>query len=455
MTSHPLLTRRSFASALAAASLAGPVAARAGLNAAFEDLLGEDDAAYDAAIARLRGHGGVSLIPGLILAARFARWRDQPIFSLLAEISGDAGPRSWLDWMEWQEARPDIPSHDGYDDLKRSVFYRFDPRFEAFIGPERLADARIRFEEVTWGGVATDGIPALNPPPMTPAREADYLVGSDTVIGVSVNGDVRAYPLRILAWHEMLNDVIGGVPVALPFCTLCSSGVLYETDIGRAEPLVFGTSGLLFRSNKLMWDHETRSLWNQFTGEPVIGPLATSGLRLKALPVVVEPWLRWSRRHPDSLVMAIDTGFERNYGSGYFYDRYIRSPDLIFPARADESRLAKKDYVFGVRTLGAAKAWPLAAFEGGRVLNDSVGALNVVLIGDRLGQTVRAYDRGARKFEEGPDPDRLGVDGQTWRVGEDALTGPSGEAAPRIAGHVSYWFAWNNYEGPRAEVFSE
>ncbi|MEM8752574.1 MAG: DUF3179 domain-containing protein [Pseudomonadota bacterium] len=451
----PPLTRRAFAAGLAA--LAAAPRARAGerLNADFAALMGEDDAAYDDALARLAARGGAELIPGLILALRFTAWRDRPILDLLARLARDDRPESWLDWMEWQEARPEIPSHDGYVELKRSVFYGFDPRFADFIGEGRLEGARVRFEEVTWGGVTTDGIPPLDRPKMMKAAEADYLVGSDPVIGVEVDGDARAYPLRILAWHEMLNDVIGGVPVALPFCTLCSAGVLYETELGFDAPLRFGTSGLLHRSNKLMWDDATRSLWSQFSGEPLIGPLARSGLRLKALPSVREPWARWRERHPESLVLSLDTGFERNYGSGFFYDRYETSPELIFPAAADESRIAKKARVFGVRVLGAAKAWPLSAFEGGRVINDAVGATNLVLIGDRLGATVRAYDRGERRFEPGSEARTVRSEGATWRVEEAALLGPDGALAPRVAGVTSYWFAWSGYEGPRPELYEE
>ena len=102
------------------------------------------------------------------------------------------------------------------------------------------------------------------------AKDADYLLGTALVFGVSINGDTRAYPLRIMGWHEMFNEVIGGVPVALAYCTLCGSGILFETAVeGRARPFVFGSSGFLYRSNKLMFDRETNSLWNQFTGKPV------------------------------------------------------------------------------------------------------------------------------------------------------------------------------------------
>lgn len=134
-----------------------------------------------------------------------------------------------------------------------------DPNFTAFL----YSGVRhsIRLEEIAWGGVNKDGIPSLDNPALINAEDAEYLKEDDLVFGVSINGDTRAYPLRIMDWHEMFNDVIGGVPVALAYCTLCGSGILYETDMGDGkEPIIFGSSGFLYRSNKLMYDKQTHSL---------------------------------------------------------------------------------------------------------------------------------------------------------------------------------------------------
>ena len=446
-----MLTRRAFTGTLAAAVTAPPALASS-LNDNFRALIGDDDEAYFAAIARLTQRGGAELAPALIICSRFAKWHDEPIFDLLSAITG-ADHRSWFDWMLWQEKNPQVRPAPGYIAFKREVLYGIDPRFARFIGEGRLKDARIRFEEVTWGGVRVDGIEALNEPNMVRAKDADFMLGSDPVLGIEINGDARAYPLRLMAWHEMVNDVIGGESIALPFCTLCGAGVPYRTQIDDEAPLRFGTSGLLYRANKLMWDDRTESLWNQFTGEPVIGPLAQSGLKLESLPLVLEPWVRWRERHPDSVVLSLDTGKPLNYTSGYVYDRYIRTDAQVFPAAHEAERLRSKDFVFGVKTLGASRAWPVAAFEGGRAINDAVGGLNVVLIGDRLGETVRAYDRGDREFalRDG----RIFADGVEWRVTENALTGPEGALAPRVAGRTAYWFAWSNFEGPGASLWDD
>jgi hypothetical protein len=246
-----------------------------------------------------------------------------------------------------------------------------------------------------------------------------------------------------MGWHEMFNEVIGGVPVALAYCTLCGSGILFETQVeGRDRPLLFGSSGLLYRSNKLMFDRETDSLWNQFTGRSVAGPLVDSGIELKIRPVVISSWAKWRKRYPDSRVLSLETGHRRNYGSGVVYRDYFASPDLMFPTSVDETLFRQKDYVFGIRDVAASKAWPIETFAGGAVINDRVGQRQVVLVGDAATRTVRAYDRGGRSF------------GGYWQIGEEALTGPDGTKLPRVPGHIAYWFAWNGYLGAESEVYS-
>jgi hypothetical protein len=316
---------------------------------------------------------------------------------------------------------------------------------------------RIRLEEIEWGGVAVDGIPSLDNPKMLEASQAEYLGDDNLVFGVSINGDARAYPLRIMGWHEMFNDVIGGVPVALAYCTLCGSGILYETSVaGRDKPFVFGSSGFLYRSNKLMFDRETDSLWNQFTGEPVVGPLSQSGIKLKVLPVTITSWGNWRKANPGTRVLSLETGHRRDYGEGVVYENYFGSPDLMFPAFvSDESVVKKKDYVFGMREFGFQKAWPLAAFEKKKVINDRFADANVVLVGDYATRTVRAYQRGDFEFASTADLSILAGPGGEWKIDEDAISGPGGEKLARLPGHIAYWFAWNNYFGVKSELYRE
>ena len=418
-------------------------------------LFGAGDA-LQGALAELRARGKADVAAALVLALRYRRHAGGDLSRTLSELTGHQA-RGWFDWMVWQEAHPEIAPHPSYGPLKLDVLRRIDPEFLRFFGPEwvRPEAMRIRLEEITWGGVPVDGIPSLDNPTLIAARQADYLRGDDLVFGVEINGDARAYPLRIMGWHEMFNEVIGGVPVALAYCTLCGSGILFESQVqGREDPFVFGSSGLLYRSNKLMFDRATDSLWNQFTGEPVVGPLVDSGIVLKIRPVLITSWAAWRAAHPATRVLSLDTGHSRDYGSGAVYAAYFASPELMFPTRVDETRLKGKDYVFGMRDVAAAKAWPLAAFEGGRVINDRIGRRDIVLIGDAATRSVRAYDRGDRTFEAGIGDGALrGPDGGLWRIEESALVGPDGTRLDRLPGHVAYWFAWDGYMGVESELY--
>lgn len=206
----------------------------------------------------------------------------------LESLTGENFGKDWNKWILWQEAHPEIVPFEGFDAYKEWVFTKIDPEFSLFINPG--VAHTIRLEEITWGGVVKDGIPApVNPDLVTPGDDAaNYLDDDELVFGVAINGDARAYPLRVLDWHEMFNDVIGGVPVALAYCTLCGSGILFEAAVdGRKAPFEFGSSGFLYRSNKLMYDRETNSLWNQFTGQPVVGELVSSEIELKVRPVAI------------------------------------------------------------------------------------------------------------------------------------------------------------------------
>lgn len=407
------------------------------------------------ALERLVTRANPDIVATLVLALRY-RGNDPRYQDAIASLTGEK-VTDWNDAMLWQEAHPEIVPHASYRPIKLDIFERIDPNFLRFLGKDlaRRENLKIRLEEITWGGVRVDGIPSLDNPKLIAADEADYLLDDDLVFGVDINGDRRAYPLRIMGWHEMFNETIGGVPVALAYCTLCGAGILFETQVeGRAEPLIFGSSGFLYRSNKLMFDRTTHSLWNQFTGEPVSGSLLEAGIKLKIRPVVTTTWARWKKRNPDSKVLSLETGYRRDYGAGVVYRDYFSSPNLMFPAIVrNEQQIKRKDRVFGIRDVAAAKAWPIEAFRDKTVINDAVGTRNIVLIGDAATRTVRAYDRKDLTFH-GSEAG-LTTDKGDWSVTEAALLGPDGQKLARVPGHLSYWFAWDGYLGVKSELYSD
>jgi hypothetical protein len=391
----------------------------------------------------LRGRDNPDVVPGLIQVLRFVEddgWIDRT----LAGLTGEERGKSWKEWILWQQAHPEIKPFEGFDAFKADVMAVIDPSFRLFLKPG--VEHEIRLEEIVWGGVKKDGIPALTNPKHIAAAEATYLEGDELVFGIAIEGDARAYPLRILDWHEMFNDVVGGVPVTLAYCTLCGSGILYDARVpGHDEPFVFGSSGFLYRSNKLMYDQATHSLWNQFTGRPVVGPLTGSGIELEVLPVTITSWRDWAAQHPDTRVLSLDTGYQRDYTPGQPYGEYFASEELMFPMLVPDERLAPKDYVFALRVGDQEQAWPLDEFDGGRVINAKIGDRAVVLVGDAATRTVRGYEAGGRDFAAGSDPTTLVADGQGWQIEEDALVGPGGERLERLPGHIAYWFAWQGF----------
>jgi hypothetical protein len=213
----------------------------------------------------------------------------------------------------------------------------------------------------------------------------------------------------------------------------------------RGRTFVFGSSGFLLRSNKLMYDQQTKSLWQHMRGEPVVGPLADSGIRLVPRPVVTTTWREWRRAHPRTVVLDVDTGHVRDYTPGRPYSAYYASPNTMFPVFPRSSRLATKDVVFVLRLDPDRKVYPLAVFDTEPVVNDVVGGAPVVVVGSSATRTVRAWERGASAFRLGAKPDEL-IDtatGAVWRIEEEALVRANGTARlPRVAGHLAYWFGW-------------
>jgi hypothetical protein len=408
-------------------------------------LLSEDPARRSTARAAILASKDRSLLAALTDALFFAGASARADVVLCLEgLSGERlGPRHRY-WVEYLGGREDIRPHEGYRAWKASLFSRIDPAFGKFLHPGRALT--IRPEEIVWGGVRKDGIPALKNPRVVASSEASFLDESETVFGVGFGGQYRAYPQRILDWHEMANDVVGGQAFALSYCTLCGAAIAYATRLSDGKTLTFGSSGLLYRSNKLMYDEETESLWSSLTGEPVSGPLVSSGIRLPILPMTVTSWSRWRRRHPGTTVASLDTGYRRDYSAGAAYGRYFASPDTMFPVWKRDPALEPKAMVYALRNGPSARAYPLDVLISERVVNDRVGPLPVVLVAEPASRAVRAFLRGGRELAEGPSADELvdPSDGVVFRIEEEALVPVAGTSSklPRYPGHLAYWFGW-------------
>ena len=185
--------------------------------------------------------------------------------------------------------------------------------------------------EIFSGGPPKDGIPAITGPEMIAAGEEDGLDAREPVMVLELDGQpARAYPVRYLIFPEIVNDEAGGIPIAVTFCPLCNSGLIFDRRLG-GRVLEFGVSGMLRFSDMVMFDRQTDSLWNQLTGKPALGPLVGQGIELVRLPIVRTTWANWLAQHPDTTVLSLDTGWTRDYEPGAAYGDDFDSPTTMFP----------------------------------------------------------------------------------------------------------------------------
>lgn len=279
-----------------------------------------------------------------------------------------------------------------------------------------LSGARVPLEEILDGGPPKDGIPALTDPKVVPAEQADGLEPSDRVLGLEMNGQARAYPIKILNWHEVVNDRLGSQPVLVSYCPLCGSGMAFDARV-EGQRLSFGVSGKLYNSDVLCYDRKTESLWSQLKMEAVTGRMA--GTRLTLLPLEHTTWADWLSRYPSTSVLSSETGYARDYARDP-YRGYEHNSSLRFPVARQDPRLPAKEWVIGVSVEGRSKAYPF-----------SILATSTLLIYDRIGATelIIEYNPAARSAR---------------------IMDTSGRTVPAV---TAYWFAWAAFH-TETEVYS-
>lgn len=287
-------------------------------------------------------------------------------------------------------------------------------------------------KEILAGGPQKDGIPALVDPHVIPATQASYLKPNDRVVGVVFGGEARAYPLRILVWHELANDVLGGMPIAVSYCPLCDSVMVFDREVGE-QTREFGVSGKLYRSNVLMYDRQgdsaQESLWSQLMMKAVVGPAAAEGLELKALQSELTTWRDWEAAHPETTVLSLKTGHRRDYRgeaySWYFGDDKIgygthggsnRRPDLKNKDRVVVAEVGQSQRIYVVKDV-------VAAVADSEEIYDTLGGVRL--------QIVPLPDARSLKISKLEESDSEG-------------------AELRLA--YSFWFAWEDLQ-PGVEIW--
>ncbi len=437
--------------------IVGGFAAACGVSAAqsedpdillFFEAARSDPAVAEAALDEIAASWRDAYTPCIVNIARMIAPNSPIRQRLIGFLETQTGQRFGQDLVRWGSWMWDLPPdlHPNYGLFKGIIYGQIDPRMREFFPPGVRAD--IRLDEVEWGGVVVNGIPPLDHPVHVSVGEADYLEDSNIVFGISINGEARAYPKRIFAWHEMALDEIGGLELTIIYCTLCGTVLPYESEVG-GELRKFGTSGLLYRSNKLFFDENTMSLWSTLEGRPVIGRLAGSGLSLRLRSSVTTTWGEWRRRHPDTQVLSIDTGYQRNYGEGVAYSDYFATDALMFQVPRLDDRLNNKDEVLVMRVdSDAGERIPVAIaaefLRANPIFPFDVAGRRFVAITSTEGAN-RVYASQDVGFDpQGDSRDIVDVTGRRWRLEEDALVAEDGSGLElaRFAANRAFWFGW-------------
>ena len=321
----------------------------------------------------------------------------------------------------------------------------------------------VPYDEIFSGGPPRDGIPPIDSPRFESVSSADqWIEDLEPVILLDHQGEARAYPLQILTWHEIVNDEMSGDPVAVTFCPLCNTALVFRRPTINNEVLTFGTSGNLRNSDLVMWDRQTQSWWQQFTGEAIVGDL--TGTRLEPLSATIISWSDFKKGHPQGQVLSINTGFNRNYGRNPYagYDNVNNLP-FAFTGDLDDQLPPMTRVVGMLLDEGQGGAFSRDLIQENQALNETLGDQPIVIFwksgtasaldsssipnGRDIGTTaVFSRELGSQTLTFSANGDGTFTDQETgsiWGILGTALEGPfAGDQLNPIPHHDTFWFAW-------------
>ena len=279
-----------------------------------------------------------------------------------------------------------------------------------------LSQHSVPLQDILSGGPPRDGIPAILHPHFVSVDDATFLQENDRILGVPGKKESKAYPVKILNWHEIVNDSLEGNPIVITYCPLCGTGLGFSRNL-RRDTATFGVSGLLYQSDLLMYDHQTESLWSQIAMECVAGPL--TGETLHPLFLEHTTWGEWKKTHPQTLVLSTQTGYTRTYDRDP-YAGYAQREDLMFPIPHIDPRYHSKEWVLGVEVQGVFKAYPFSELtKGPDITHDTVNGQPLLIQINRSAHSAKALTSNGRPI-------------------------------PSV---MAYWFAWSAFH-PNSLVFT-
>jgi len=262
-----------------------------------------------------------------------------------------------------------------------------------------------------------DAIPSILEPKFVKSEQEDFIDDEEYVLGVFVNEEAKAYPIKILNYHEIVNDNIGGIPVIATYCPLCGTGLSFIREVD-GKLYTFGVSGKLYNSDLVMYDHQTNTYWTQALGLGIVGHLT----KIKLVPILTDTikWKDWKVKHPDTLILSTDTGFIRDYKRDP-YSGYDQSSKIWFPVDIEDNRLFSKARVYGISVNNESKAYPKDILKEKKMLEDKVGGEQIMAKMEDDG-TVRFFTK-------------------------------KGDKQDQIIADYLYWFAWVNFH-PDTKLYS-
>ncbi|MFQ5950874.1 MAG: DUF3179 domain-containing protein [Candidatus Geothermarchaeales archaeon] len=312
----------------------------------------------------------------------------------------------------------------------------------------------VPLNKILSGGPGKDGIPSIDNPKFITVEETDrWLQEDDLVLGIYLNGVAKAYPHRIVVWHEIVNDFVGDTPVVVTYCPLCFTGAAFLRVLD-GETVEFGVSGKLYNSDLVMYDRMTDTYWSQILGQAIVGELVD--MKLERITLDTLKWSNWKSLHPDTLVLSQDTGHFRDYTRDP-YAGYYDSNAVMFPVDSEDNRLHNKAIVYGVEFEGQAKAYPEVEIEKAGLVNDDLADHSLLVLWDsdkevvaiferRVGDTVLTFElRNGKLFDQ--------QTGSEWSFEGEAISGMyTGTSLNRIISPPDFWFAWAAFN-PGTELF--
>lgn len=308
-------------------------------------------------------------------------------------------------------------------------------------------------QQVVDGGPAKDGIPSIDSPRFSSISEINFLDDWELVLGIKIGDEIKAYPNVILYYHEIVNDTIDDLPLAITYCPLTGSGIAWKRTINNTVT-TFGVSGLIHKNNLIAYDRNTDSNWSQMLNQSVNGEL--KGSEIQTVQLVEMSWGIFKQAFPNAKVLNTNTGFSRNYDQYLYGSDYPENNErILFPIYNEDPRLERKTLVHGIKYDLESKAYPINSFDTDlQVINDNVAGKQVVVAGSSDMNMVVSFEStlsDGTQLEFKAVNNNLPVimedqEGTRWDIFGNAVSGPrQGEKLIATPGFNAYWFAWADF----------